>query len=76
MNVRVSAITAPARPSLAPDRIVVAAAIAFAALSILVTWQTLSPGRSWSGISDLEAARQIQPEALQVQAEPARPPVR
>jgi hypothetical protein len=76
MNVRVFAVAAPARPRLAPDHIVVAAAIAFAALSVLVTWQTFSPGRLWSGISDLEVARQVQPEVPHVQVGAAQAPDR
>jgi hypothetical protein len=65
MNARAPAIAVPARPRPAQDRVVVAAAIAFALLSVLVTWQTLSTTSTGSTVAELEAARQIRVEAPQ-----------
>ncbi|MBI2966167.1 MAG: hypothetical protein HYY34_08195 [Chloroflexi bacterium] len=57
---RLAAISVPARRTLNADRIILAAAAAFALLSILVAWQTFAPRASTgSAIDQLEAARSV-----------------
>lgn len=57
---RLVAISVPARRRLNADRILLAAATAFALLSVLVVWQTFAPGSSTgTGISQLEAAQPV-----------------
>ena len=54
------AISVPARRMLNADRILLAAATAFALLSVLVAWQTFAPrAATGSAIDQLEAARSV-----------------
>ena len=59
MASRFIAIPVPARPRLNADRIILAVAVAFAILSVLVTLQTFTPGAPGSGIDRMESARPV-----------------